>query len=181
MSNINAALEFPVEYSISKHVPTSDLQKLLLARSYIDESKQVIVLLDKDETSDKSIAAHVPSKYKLPLHILSYRCNLYRDTINIITGSNVQIDCKEVIQQLAHLLQYFDGVRRAYINESRRTNSKAPQWYSPILEYHLWLDYTQRAYHDEARKRLLSKNRVAFKDVVNRKGANIIDYSESIQ
>ncbi|KAH0834634.1 hypothetical protein J3R83DRAFT_10140 [Lanmaoa asiatica] len=93
------------------------------------------------------------------------------------TGS----DTKLAVQKLARVLHYLDDVRTAYLARARRGDVAEETWFSPELEYHLWLDYTERAYHDAARASIKNELGVTFEYVLERQMPDIstfIDWNE---
>ncbi|KAI9453586.1 hypothetical protein HD554DRAFT_2179398 [Boletus coccyginus] len=158
------------------------LEKLLSKRSYVDSSSNVLVLLQgrKAPTS----AVHVPEKYSKVLRIISYRYEVYRHATVAIQGAKTSVNTELAIQKLALILHYLDNVRTAYMARARRGSVGDNTWFSPELEYHLWLDYSERAYHNTACASIKNGLGVTFKYVLEQKQPDIltfIDWDEYIR
>ncbi|KAF8444469.1 hypothetical protein L210DRAFT_3642712 [Boletus edulis BED1] len=84
------------------------------------------------------------------LHIISYRYDIYRHTAAAIQAAKTSCDTTTATQKLAWILYYLDGVCTAYIACAHWGNVTDEEWFSPELEYHMWLDFVERAYHNDA-------------------------------
>ena len=61
---------------------------------------------------------------------------------------------------------------------ARRGNAADETWFSPELEYHMWLDFIEGAYHDAARASIQNKMNITFNYVVERKKPDISTFSK---
>jgi hypothetical protein len=102
---------------------------------------------------------------------------VYRHAATAIQGANTSFGAKSVLQKLARVLLYLDNVRTAYIARARRGDATEEAWFSPELEYHLWLDYTERAYHSAACASIEKRLGVSFDSVMARKEPHILTFS----
>ena len=82
------------------------------------------------------------------------------------------------MQKLARILHYFDDVRDAYIACTRRGDVLDAAWFCPELEYHMWLDFIQRAYHEDARACMKNDIGVTFEYVLRRQQPDILSRSK---
>ncbi|KAI9453583.1 hypothetical protein HD554DRAFT_2179395 [Boletus coccyginus] len=164
----------PVSFPGEKTIKKGTIEALLSKRSYVDSSLNVLVLLQGGKTP--SSAAHAPKKYSKILHILSYRYEVYKHAIVAIQVAKSNSDTKLAMQKLTRVLQYLDDVRTAYVVRARRGGTAEVTWFSPELEYHLWLDYTERAYHDAARASIEERLGVTFEYVLERRMPDIMTY-----
>jgi len=62
---------------------------------------------------------------------------------------------------------------------ARRGKVGDDTWFSPELEYHLWLDYSEGAYHNIACASIEKGLGVTFKYVLERKKPDILTFSKS--
>lgn len=96
----------------------------------------------------------------------------------MVQASKTTCDTKLATQQLARVLCYLDNVRSAYIARARRGDATDDTWFSPELEYHMWLDFVKGAYHDDARASIKKEPGVTFEYVMQRKLPDISTFSK---
>ena len=76
-ARLGSAVNFPTDKVISKQT----VERLVLKRSYVDRSSNLLVLVQGGKSP--SATAYVPEKYVKILHIISYRydvCFLHSST-----------------------------------------------------------------------------------------------------
>lgn len=157
----------------------SILDTLLHKRSYVDPNSHLLIVVARNAPQT---AAEFPEKYTRTLQVLSYRYEVCRKTAaGVQQASTTELNTEKVVQQLARYLLYLDNVRQAYITRSGQNNVFDPDWFSPELEYHLWLDYVEQAYHSGARTSMKNRVGVTYAKVVKRQGPQILSYSKPIQ
>lgn len=184
----------PVSFSLDQTINKGKLDQLLSTRSYVDFDLNVLVLLPGGRAASSTVNA--PERYCRILHIISYRYDpsskwhalrlltmvhryeVYRHVAAAIQATKT-VDTKLVTQKLARILRYYGDVRNAYIARARRGHVAEESWFSPELEYHLWLDYNQQAYHVGARAKLENELGVTFEYVLERRKPDILTFSTS--
>jgi len=167
------AIQFPTNTTINLRT----INKLLRKRSYIDCERNGLVVLSGGEGPPSAV--NVPSKYSHALHIISYRYDVYKHTTAAIQAHSTAANVKPAIQQLAQILQYLDDVRNAYTSCARQGDTHLKGWFCPELEYHIWLDYIERSYHDGARTSMEKRVGVTFEYVQKRQKPEIFDFRKS--
>ncbi|KAF8135532.1 hypothetical protein EV363DRAFT_1294391 [Boletus edulis] len=168
-----APVSFPGETTITKQT----VEGLLSKQSYVDHSSNVHVLVLLQEGKLPS-TVHVPEKYFRMLHIISYRYDVYRHTATAIQATKTSCDTTTAMQKLARILYYLDNVRTVYIARARWGNVADEGWFSPELEYHMWLDFVERAYHNDACASIKERVGVTFEYVVQREQPDISSFIE---
>ena len=168
----------PVEFPDDIPIKPSGVNKSLRKRSYVDSDKHVFVVLSGEGAIPSAV--HIPSKYSKILHIISYRYDVYRHVAAAIRASSTGSNTKPVMKQLCRILQYLDSVRTTYISFARRGGVEEKDWFCPTLEYHLWLDYVEQAYHSDARTAMEKSHGVTFESVVDRR-VDVFQSSRFIQ
>jgi len=193
-----AARPIPLSFPGEKAIQKGMLEKLLSKRSYVDSSSNVLVLLQGGKAPTSAV--HVPEKYSKIIQIISYRYILsesheflvlttpwsyvsryevYRHATAAIQGAKTSADTTSATQKLARVLHYLDDVRNAYIARARLGDVSEETWFSPELEYHLWLDYSEGAYHNTACASIEKTLGVTFKYVLEQKQPDILTFSKS--
>jgi len=169
------AIQFPTDKTINQRT----INELLRKRSYVDCEQHVFVVSSGGEGAPSAV--NVPSKYSRALHIISYRYDVYKHTAAALQSNSTTTNVKPAIQQLAQILQYLDDVRNAYTSCAPQGGINQKNWFCPELEYHIWLDYTEKSYHNRARTSMEKKVGVTFEYVQKREKPDIFDFRKSIQ
>ncbi|KAI9453585.1 hypothetical protein HD554DRAFT_2179397 [Boletus coccyginus] len=171
-------ISFPGDNAINQ----VQIAKLLCKRSYVDSEANVLMLLQGKKIPPSAV--HIPTKYSKVLHIISYRYDVYKHTALIIQGYDTNSNIKPALQQLARVLQYLDDIRSAYVARARRSSVYEDGWFCPEVDYHLWLDYTEKSYHSSACTSMEKQLAVTFDYVLERCQPdifNFIDWDEYVQ
>ncbi|KAF8444488.1 hypothetical protein L210DRAFT_3502081 [Boletus edulis BED1] len=93
-----------------------------------------------------------------------------------LQATKTSCDTTTATQKLAWILYYLDGVCTAYIACARQGNVADEEWFSPELEYHMWLDFVKRAYHNDACASIEERVGVTLEYVVQREQPNISSF-----
>ena len=109
---------------------------------------------------------------------MAYRYDVYRHATSAILAAKTGCNTKPATQQLARVLKYLDDVRTAYVARVRRGSVTDEAWFCPELEYHMWLDFVERAYHDVARTSIQNNMNITFNYVMQRKQPDISTFSK---
>lgn len=157
----------PVLLETHAKIPIQTIQALGFTYSYVTSSNNTtkFTILHTGKTTG---TVEIPSVYKMPLHVLSYRFELVKYTIARLRKTTNTL--KSVCNQLLCSLLYLDNVRTTFFVEATSVAGRGDlqEWRCHTFDYWLWLDYACGEHDDQARRRLEDEFHVTFEAITLR-------------
>lgn len=151
-----------------------DLGKLMQVQGTIEDvDGECSLKISGQQWKGCCIAAH----YRLPLQALNKKFGVYRKVVAHLTNLT-SVNAARMRNTYASVMEYMNNVRIAFMGDATRSaDALHGQFRSPVLDYYLWLDHTERGFHAQYRESLERAHGITFEALQNGTCADVLVFS----
>lgn len=146
-------------------------QALMVKTSYVKREGGQPFLVEISNTGTEALDyVSIPSIYETPLHVLSYRYQLEKCTIILLSKSLASELSRSIRATMLAHLQYLDCLKDRFREEAKQAFlAFKVDWRCADLDFYLWLDFHYLSQHNDAREALENQYNITFESIAAKK------------